>query len=86
LWIYANAPQIGQRVTADYACLGVGCTGQLNVDRFGQTFKYVIVCDEVFDVVQELRASFPKPFSTFPNQNDHQFALAAICPGQRPLL
>jgi len=35
------------------ACLGLECTGQLNVDRFGQTFNYVIVCDEVFDVVQE---------------------------------
>jgi hypothetical protein len=42
LWIYANDRQNGQRVTTDYVCLGLGCTGQLNADRFGQTINHMI--------------------------------------------
>jgi hypothetical protein len=53
LRVHAKDRQIGQRVATDYPCLGMLRAGKLNVDGFDEVLYYVIVCDEVFDVVDE---------------------------------
>ncbi|BBZ07654.1 hypothetical protein MDOR_18230 [Mycolicibacterium doricum] len=53
--VYAKDRQIGQWVAPDDPRLGLLRAGKLNVHGVDQVLHYVIVRDEVFDVVEEGR-------------------------------